>query len=187
MQAFAKAHSHRCSCVPSQGKDAQDQSQPGLRWPKGRRLASRRARLARQLPALRSAITRRRNIETGATSKPLRAKSVTHVFGIIRNPCLRYGPRRAWLGRQDSNLGSRDQNPLPYRLATPQQRQNGRHHRHPAEAAQLADGVIPAQSRPAPAPSAGTSSASPTKPAFPRRLKPLLLGPHHDRRTIQSR
>ena len=24
-----------------------------------------------------------------------------------------------WLGRQDSNLGSRDQNPLPYRLATP--------------------------------------------------------------------
>ena len=27
--------------------------------------------------------------------------------------------RKAWLGRQDSNLGSRDQNPLPYRLATP--------------------------------------------------------------------
>ena len=26
-----------------------------------------------------------------------------------------------WLGRQDSNLGSRDQNPLPYRLATPHQ------------------------------------------------------------------
>ena len=25
------------------------------------------------------------------------------------------------MGRQDSNLGSRDQNPLPYRLATPQQ------------------------------------------------------------------
>ena len=25
-----------------------------------------------------------------------------------------------WLGRQDSNLGSRDQNPLPYHLATPQ-------------------------------------------------------------------
>jgi hypothetical protein len=24
-----------------------------------------------------------------------------------------------WLGRQDSNLGSRDQSPLPYRLATP--------------------------------------------------------------------
>ncbi len=24
-----------------------------------------------------------------------------------------------WLGRQDSNLGSRDQNPLPYHLATP--------------------------------------------------------------------
>ena len=28
--------------------------------------------------------------------------------------------RRGRLGRQDSNLGSRDQNPLPYRLATPQ-------------------------------------------------------------------
>ena len=28
---------------------------------------------------------------------------------------------RTWLGRQDSNLGSRDQNPLPYRLATPQE------------------------------------------------------------------
>ena len=27
-----------------------------------------------------------------------------------------------WLGRQDSNLGWRDQNPLPYRLATPQQK-----------------------------------------------------------------
>ena len=24
-----------------------------------------------------------------------------------------------WLGRQDSNLRSRDQNPMPYRLATP--------------------------------------------------------------------
>ena len=28
--------------------------------------------------------------------------------------------RVKWLGRQDSNLGSRDQNPLPYHLATPQ-------------------------------------------------------------------
>src|SRR4051812_25021157 len=27
---------------------------------------------------------------------------------------------KLWLGRQDSNLGWRDQNPLPYRLATPQ-------------------------------------------------------------------
>ena len=29
------------------------------------------------------------------------------------------GSRVRWLGRQDSNLGSRDQNPLPYHLATP--------------------------------------------------------------------
>jgi hypothetical protein len=28
----------------------------------------------------------------------------------------------SWLGRQDSNLGSRDQNPMPYHLATPQSR-----------------------------------------------------------------
>ena len=28
--------------------------------------------------------------------------------------------RTAWLGREDLNLRSRDQNPLPYRLATPQ-------------------------------------------------------------------
>ncbi len=38
---------------------------------------------------------------------------------------------RLWLGRQDSNLGWRNQNPLPYRLATPQQdRQSGAHHKH---------------------------------------------------------
>jgi hypothetical protein len=34
--------------------------------------------------------------------------------------CFRYVFSKTWLGRQDSNLGSRDQNPLPYRLATPQ-------------------------------------------------------------------
>src|ERR1700754_1161792 len=32
----------------------------------------------------------------------------------------RHTLRLGWLGRQDSNLGWRDQNPLPYRLATPQ-------------------------------------------------------------------
>ena len=37
------------------------------------------------------------------------------------NCCERFRHvREKWLGRQDSNLGSRDQNPLPYRLATPQ-------------------------------------------------------------------
>ena len=29
--------------------------------------------------------------------------------------------KRLWLGRLDSNQGSRDQNPVPYHLATPQQ------------------------------------------------------------------
>ena len=37
----------------------------------------------------------------------------------LRASSHRSPPRR--LGRQDSNLGSRDQNPLPYHLATPQQ------------------------------------------------------------------
>ena len=32
--------------------------------------------------------------------------------------------RTRWLGRQDSNLGSRDQNPLPYHLATPHTRRS---------------------------------------------------------------
>ena len=34
-------------------------------------------------------------------------------------PAERSGRRALRLGRQDSNLGSRDQSPLPYRLATP--------------------------------------------------------------------
>jgi hypothetical protein len=34
-----------------------------------------------------------------------------------------YNKYLVWLGRQDSNLGSRDQSPLPYRLATPQSAQ----------------------------------------------------------------
>ena len=37
----------------------------------------------------------------------------------LRRPCRRTF-RGERLGRQDSNLGSRDQNPLPYHLATPQ-------------------------------------------------------------------
>src|SRR5262245_40813940 len=32
-------------------------------------------------------------MQTGAASQPLRTHSVTHVSGIIRNPCLRNGPR----------------------------------------------------------------------------------------------
>ena len=37
-----------------------------------------------------------------------------------------------WLGRQDSNLGSRDQNPLPYHLATPQRKGRRSLHVHAA-------------------------------------------------------
>ena len=46
-----------------------------------------------------------------------------------------------WLGRQDSNLGSRDQNPLPYHLATPQQRAENTGER--AGGQDPADGVQP--------------------------------------------
>ena len=35
-------------------------------------------------------------------------------------------PESRWLGRLDSNQGSRDQNPLPYRLATPHHGASGR-------------------------------------------------------------
>src|SRR5947207_1369950 len=35
---------------------------------------------------------------------------------LLAESCSKAGE---WLGRQDSNLGSRDQNPLPYHLATP--------------------------------------------------------------------
>src|SRR5713101_6700938 len=54
---------------------------------------------------LRSRLLRPRDLQAGTPRKPLRTKSVTHVSGINRNPCVRYGPRSGWLGRQDSNLG----------------------------------------------------------------------------------
>ena len=34
-----------------------------------------------------------------------RTKTVTHVSGMIRDPCDQNGPRTGWLRRQDSNLG----------------------------------------------------------------------------------
>ena len=56
----------------------------------------------------RSALRARR---TGSGHlRPVASRTVSGIF--------RFASR--WLGRQDSNLGSRDQNPLPYRLATPQ-------------------------------------------------------------------
>ena len=62
-------------------------------------------------------------------SLPLRTESedakTVRKFGREFNPSLKdiksfYNQYLVWLGRQDSNLGSRDQRPLPYRLATPQ-------------------------------------------------------------------
>ena len=40
--------------------------------------------------------------------------------GLGKERKLFYINNLDWLGRQDSNLGSRDQSPLPYHLATPQ-------------------------------------------------------------------
>ena len=59
-----------------------------------------------------------------------------------------------WLGRQDSNLRSRDQNPMPYRLATPQFTTAGRNvGRRPCTGKRL-EKVIdsPAPTRPLPSP-----------------------------------
>jgi hypothetical protein len=70
------------------------------------------------------------NRSDGVFLAPGRAHLPGHVRHNVRHPAgsrRRAGRRRCfcssfsetWLGRQDSNLGSRDQNPLPYRLATP--------------------------------------------------------------------
>jgi hypothetical protein len=61
------------------------------------------------------AIDRRRE---GAISATKRITSGN--MGAIRDGAFSVRSAADWLGRQDSNLGSRDQNPLPYRLATPQ-------------------------------------------------------------------
>jgi hypothetical protein len=47
-------------------------------------------------------------------------KRVAPVVGEEPKKTLKKSWHQLWLGRQDSNLRSRDQNPLPYRLATPQ-------------------------------------------------------------------
>ena len=58
-------------------------------------------------------LARARRTGSGHLEAPVASRTV-------RAACIfRFASR--WLGRQDSNLGSRDQNPLPYRLATPQQ------------------------------------------------------------------
>lgn len=35
----------------------------------------------------------------GQPSGALRTESVTHVFGMTRNPCLRIGPAKVWRPR----------------------------------------------------------------------------------------
>ena len=51
-------------------------------------------------------------------SSPQASDLLEDVEVVVQEEPLGTGDE--WLGRQDSNLGSRDQNPLPYRLATPQ-------------------------------------------------------------------
>ena len=54
-----------------------------------------------------------------AGNRPKKGGSVKHDFSCYNNDLV-------WLGRQGSNLGSRDQNPMPYHLATPQYRSSRR-------------------------------------------------------------
>ena len=35
--------------------------------------------------------------KTYVPRQPVRPEVVTHVFGIVRNPCVRYGPSANWL------------------------------------------------------------------------------------------
>src|SRR2546427_381894 len=64
------------------------------------------------------------NERTVAATPSLRCVSTSASECRARRPSQRLqclcSCAGGWLGRQDSNLGSRDQNPLPYHLATPQ-------------------------------------------------------------------
>ena len=93
---------------------AEDQSQPGVRRPDRRYQANRRADLARQLYRLRSRILRRRDLQARTPCKSLRIKSVAHVFGIIRNPCVRYGPYRNGALGEIRTPDPRNRNPMLY-------------------------------------------------------------------------
>src|SRR5918993_4438869 len=60
---------------------------------------------------------------------PLPAARITAKIGELSDMYRHHSyrssgqrPRAPWLGRQDSNLRSRDQNPVPCHLATPQYR-----------------------------------------------------------------
>ena len=81
----------------------------------------RRRRRAAGPPRRSSRPSGGRGSDAGASGSPracvspgLRPSRRLRAWGGIRTRSSR------WLGRQDSNLGSRDQNPLPYHLATPQ-------------------------------------------------------------------
>src|SRR4051812_36497102 len=63
-------------------------------------------------------------ISEGSSFAPAELRRIAFALAALRRltgvsqPKLRRS--EGWLGRQDSNLGSRYQKPLPYRLATPQ-------------------------------------------------------------------
>ena len=52
-------------------------------------------------------------MQAGTRRKPIRRKSVTHVFGIICNPCVRNGPEVTFDGEVD---------PVPLEATSPNQR-----------------------------------------------------------------
>ena len=60
------------------------------------------------------------SVEPGLSSVPARTAIAQSPDRHHKNTSLPPGSRHITLGRQDSNLRSRDQNPVPYHLATPQ-------------------------------------------------------------------
>src|SRR4030095_15341499 len=67
-------------------------SQPRLRRAERGRDAGRRARLARDLHAVRFGLFRRRDVPAGTDRQSVRPESVTYVLGMNCHPCVRNGP-----------------------------------------------------------------------------------------------
>jgi hypothetical protein len=91
-----RPHDHRHQMRSDLLQAAQDQSQSRLRRTERRRHSGRRARLARDVHAVRSGLLRRRNVPARADRQPVRPESVTHVPGMNCDLCARNGPGFRW-------------------------------------------------------------------------------------------
>ena len=73
--------------------------------------------MARQLHAIRSRLLRSRDLQARAHRKPIQPKSVTHVSGIICNPCLQHGPETNGGQGRNRTTDTRIFSPLLYQLS----------------------------------------------------------------------